>query len=293
MSKPGLLINNCYEKIIKIRFSTLERCKKMKGEMKMNFSDFKTDGFMYVLAIVIILFVIADSLFFLIRAWRRGKQLGMDTKVMKATMVQAGLFSLPAALSIVMTIVALSGALGIVLPWIRLSVIGSVTYEVPAATTAVEALGIKGGLASEITSKAGFATAAWVMTTGSVLPLVFVPIATKKIQTIGGKAENKNSALTGILTGAAFIGLMTAFTAQAITGTGDKAVLGDGAGVMSLISLLVSMLVMFILTKITKKHPNHWLESLSMPIAMFSAMIVVIILGQLLPTEITLLEWRY
>ncbi|HPZ00797.1 MAG TPA: DUF5058 family protein, partial [Clostridiales bacterium] len=95
--------------------------------------DFKTDTFIYLIATAVILFVLADSLFFLIRAYRRGKELGMEKSLMRRVMVQSGLFSLPAAISVVMTVVALSGALGIVLPWIRLSVIGSVTYEVPAA----------------------------------------------------------------------------------------------------------------------------------------------------------------
>ena len=38
---------------------------------------------LFILAGAIILFVIAQSLFFLIRAYRRGKELGIDTKQMK------------------------------------------------------------------------------------------------------------------------------------------------------------------------------------------------------------------
>lgn len=217
----------------------------------------------------------------------------MSTSTMRGVAIQSGLFSLPAAIAIVMTIVALSGALGIVLPWIRLSVIGSVSYEVPLAVTALEALGYESGLATEVTDPQAFATAAWIMTTGSIVPLLFVPFATKKIQTSVSKVASKNNALSSALTGAAFIGLMTAFTAQAITGVGDAAVLGDGAGIMSVTSLAVAMLSMFLLMKYTEKHPNHWLESLSMPIAMFIAMGVVVILGQILPTDLANFEWRY
>ncbi len=255
--------------------------------------DFKTDTFIYCVAAIVVLFVLADSLFFLIRAYRRGKELGMDKSVMKGVMVQSGLFSLPAAISVVMTVVALSGALGIVLPWIRLSVIGSVTYEVPAAVTALEAVGIKGGLASEVTDKQAFVTAAWIMTCGSIIPLVFVPIATKYIQTGVSSVASKNNFVSSTLTGSAFIGLMIAFAAKSITGVGDKAVLGDGAGIMSVTALIVSMGVMYLLVKLNNKWQNHWLESLAMPIAMFSAMLVVMILGQILPTDLATLEWRY
>ena len=42
---------------------------------------------LFILAGAIIVFVIAQSLFFLIRAYRRGKELGIDTAQMRRTMV--------------------------------------------------------------------------------------------------------------------------------------------------------------------------------------------------------------
>lgn len=255
--------------------------------------DFKTSTFMYLIAAFVVLFVLADSLFFLIRAWRRGKTLGMDTSLMKRVMVQSGLFSFPAAISIVMTVVALSGALGIVLPWIRLSVIGSVTYEVPLAVTALEAVGAKGGLVAEVTDPKAFATAAWIMTCGASIPMVIVPFATKYIQTGVSTVASKSNFVSSTLTGAAFIGLMVAFAAKAITGVGDAAVLGDGAGILSISALVVSVLTMFLLVKLNEKVKSHWLESLSMPIAMFAAMLVVVLLGRILPPDLATMEWRY
>ena len=43
---------------------------------------------------------------------------------------------------------AVSGGLGIVRPWSRLTVIGAISYEVPAAESAMEALGYTGGLSA-------------------------------------------------------------------------------------------------------------------------------------------------
>ena len=102
-------------------------------------------------------------------------------------MTQSALFSLAPAISIVATILTLSGALGIVLPWIRLTVIGAISYEVPAAESAMEALGYTGGLSAEITDPLGFSTAAWVMTLGSVMPLVIIPFAMKKFKTVSAR----------------------------------------------------------------------------------------------------------
>ena len=113
--------------------------------------DFKESGFMYALGGFIVVFVLAQSLFFLIRAWKQGKKLGLSTAIMRGTVTQSALFSLAPAISIVATILTLYGALGIVLPWIRLTVIGAISYEVPAAESAMEALGYTGGLSAEIT----------------------------------------------------------------------------------------------------------------------------------------------
>ena len=249
--------------------------------------DFKESGFMYALGGFIVVFVLAQSLFFLIRAWKQGKKLGLSTAIMRGTVTQSALFSLAPAISIVATILTLSGALGIVLPWIRLTVIGAISYEVPAAESAMEALGYTGGLSAEITDPLGFSTAAWVMTLGSVMPLVIIPFAMKKIQNSIGKAVSKNTAWADVMSAAAFIGLISA-----IVGQGDKAVLGDGAGIMSITALAVSMLSMLLFMQIEKKKKIAWLQSMAMPLAMFIGMGAVMLLAKVLPTHIAWLEWR-
>lgn len=254
--------------------------------------DFKESTFMYIIGGIVVLFVLAQSLFFLIRAWRQGKKLGMSTETLKGTVTQSALFSIAPAISIVATVLTLSGALGIVLPWIRLTVIGAIQYEVPAAESAMEALGYTGGLSTEITSPLGFSTAAWVMTLGSIMPLVIIPFALKKIQKGIGKAVNKNSAWADAMSAAAFIGLISAFVGKAIVGQGDKAVLGDGAGVLSVSALVISMVVMLGFMQIEKKKEIKWLQPLAMPLSMFIAMGAVVLIAQLLPADIAWLEWR-
>ena len=254
--------------------------------------DFKESGFMYALGGFIVVFVLAQSLFFLIRAWKQGKKLGLSTAIMRGTVTHSALFSLAPAISIVATILTLSGALGIVLPWIRLTVIGAISYEVPAAESAMEALGYTGGLSAEITDPLGFSTAAWVMTLGSVMPLVIIPFAMKKIQNSIGKAVSKNTAWADVMSAAAFIGLISAFVGRAIVGQGDKAVLGDGAGIMSITALAVSMLSMLLFMQIEKKKKIAWLQSMAMPLAMFIGMGAVMLLAKVLPTHIAWLEWR-
>ena len=49
----------------------------------MNFTPNST--VMYIIGAAVILFVLAQSVFFLVRAWRRAKELGIDTAKLKKT----------------------------------------------------------------------------------------------------------------------------------------------------------------------------------------------------------------
>ena len=56
--------------------------------------DFKESGFMYAVALGVVAFVIAQSIFFIVKAWKRGKQLGLSGEKMKNTIVSSILFTI-------------------------------------------------------------------------------------------------------------------------------------------------------------------------------------------------------
>ena len=92
----------------------------------MNFSP--NSGFLYTVAVIVIVFVLAQSLFFLIRSYRRAKVIGMDMAQVKKTIISTAIFTIAPAVSILLGVITLSKFLGLPLPWIRLSVIGAITY---------------------------------------------------------------------------------------------------------------------------------------------------------------------
>ena len=261
--------------------------------------DFKQDTFMICLGLVVVVLVLGQSVFFLLKAWKQGKKLGITGDTMKNTFITSCLFSITPALAIVATILALAPSIGTILPWIRLSVIGNLMQETTAASAAVEALG-QGGLATEVTDPGVFTTVAWVMALGSTMPLVVLPLVLKRLQKGMKKATDKiDSKLTDALSAAAFIGLIATFIARALIGKDTGSVKdgvfvsnNDGAGVMSVATLLAAVIVMIILTKIAEKFKLRWLENFAMPIAMFAALGVTILLSQVLPESIKNLEWR-
>lgn len=99
-------------------------------------------AFMYAVAVLVILFVLAQSAFFLVRAYRRALQLGISCEKLKKTIVSTAVFTIAPAISFLLGVVTLSKFLGIPLPWIRLSVVGALTYELPAATSTANALAV-------------------------------------------------------------------------------------------------------------------------------------------------------
>ncbi|MDE6020858.1 MAG: DUF5058 family protein [Ruminococcus sp.] len=254
--------------------------------------DFKEDKLMIALALCVVAFLISQAVFFLVRAIKKAKKLGIEGSVIKNTVISSSLFTIAPAISIVATVLTLSAGLGYVLPWIRMTVIGNISYEVTAATNATEAYGLIGGIANEINDPEVFATVAWVMTLGSIMPLILIPIFLKKVQNKIGKAVSKNNAWSSVMSAAAFIGLIAAFVARAIAGKGVADIAGDGAGVLSVAALVFSVVLMLILQKTADVKGWKWLESFAMPFSMIGAMALVILLAQVLPENIAFLEWR-
>lgn len=252
--------------------------------------DFKESTIMYIMGIVVVIFVISQSLFFMVKAWKRAKEIGVEGAKLKQTVISSVLFSIAPAISILATVLALAPALGIVLPWIRLSVIGNLAYETVAAENALDVLG--SSLSSEITNPRDFSTVAWTMTIGSCFPLVLLPILCRKVHKIMGKAVNKSksaSALGDILGAAAFIGIIAAFISRCIAGKPSD---GPAAGVMSVSVLLSAMIFTIALDYLCRKKQIKKLEPFVLPLAMFGAMGIAVLFTQVLPPEFTQIVWR-
>ena len=152
--------------------------------------DFKESTFMYAIALCVVAFVTLQSVFFIVKSWKHAKELGISKETLKNTVVSSILFTVAPAISILATVIVLANALGIVLPWIRLTVIGNLAYETTAAQTALEAMG--GTLTSSIADAQQFSTVAWAMTIGSIAPLLMLPFVCKKLQKKIGNAVNKD-----------------------------------------------------------------------------------------------------
>ncbi len=253
-------------------------------------TDFKESGFMYAMAAFIIGFIVVESVFFMVKAWKRARQLGISKDTLKNTVISAALFTIAPAISILATVLVLSSALGIVLPWIRLSVIGNLAYETVAASTMLEQFG--SNINIEVTDPKQFSAVMWVMTVGTTFALFLVPIFCKFIQKkIGGvvSKSEKNSKLADNVSAAAFIGIIAAFIAVSINGKSADG--SSDAGFMSIATLVSAMVIMIILESLCHKFNLKKLEMFAFPISIFAAMGVCILLTVALPESVTSFTW--
>ena len=223
----------------------------------------------YVIVAAIIALVLAQSIFFLVRAMKRAKQLGIASSTVKKTISSAAVFTIAPAVAILIGILALSKSLGVALPWLRLSVIGSITYETVAAGNALEAAGMNAG--TTITDPSIFVTVAWVMTVGIAAGLVFVPFVTKKIQAGLTNVTMKDKKWGEIFNNAMFLGMISAFLGYVFCDVG-LVFKGDTSGLIPVCVMATSAIVMAICGIAATKAKIRWLTDYALPISLVVGM---------------------
>ena len=224
---------------------------------------------LFVIVGAIIALVLAQSVFFLIRAVKRAKQLGISSSTVKKTISSAAIFTIAPAVAVLIGVVALSKSLGIPLPWLRLSVIGSITYETVAAGNALESAGLSAG--ATITDPAIYVTVAWVMTVGIAAGLVLVPFVTKKIQSGMTKMGMKDKKWGEIFNNAMFLGMISAFLGYVFCDVG-LIVKGDTSGLIPVCVMAVSAVTMAICGTIATKAKIRWLTDYALPMSLILGM---------------------
>ena len=224
---------------------------------------------LYGIVAAIIALVLGQSVFFLLRALKRAKELGIQSSTLKKTITSAALFTIAPAVAILVGVVALSKSLGVALPWLRLSVIGSITYETVAAGNALEAAGM--GAGTTITDPSIFVTVAWVMTVGIAAGLVFVPFVTKKLQSGLAKVGMKDKKWGEIFNNAMFLGMISAFLGYVFCDVGSV-VKGDTSGLIPVCVMVVSAVVMAICGLVATKAKIRWLTDYALPLSLVIGM---------------------
>jgi hypothetical protein len=226
-------------------------------------------GFMYVLVAIVIAFVILQSVAFLVKAWKRGKELGMDVRLLRKTVGSSAVFTVAPAVAILLGVIALSKALGFPLPWLRLSIIGALTYETTAAASAASAMGTT--LSQPILDAKVFTAITWVMTLGIVPGLVLVPVFGKKIENGIVKIKTKDQRWGEIFVSGLFLGMISAFLGVVFAHVGEGL-----TGWIPVFVMLSSAVIMLLCALARKAFSAKWIDDYALPISLLGGMALAI-----------------
>ncbi len=241
--------------------------------------DFSVNSpIIYTLVGIVIAVVLAQSVFFLVRAVKRAKQLEIADGVIKKTITSAILFTIAPAVAILVGVVVLSKSLGVALPWLRLSVVGSLSYELVAAKNTTAPLGLSE--TELVTSASDYVTILLVMTLSIALSLCLAPLLTKKVQSGVAKIGLKDKKWGEIFNNAMFLGMISAFLGYVFCDV-THVFSGHLEGLTPVCVMLVSAIVMAVLGIISTKFKIRWMTDYALPISLIVGMASAILFSNL------------
>lgn len=224
---------------------------------------------LYLIVGGVLLFVASGCLVFIIRSYKAGLKMGMDKKVLKKTLFSSFTFSLLPSLSILLGVIALSGNLGIPSSWLRLSVVGNLSYEAIASESAAQAIGTK--LDSSILTTSNLVTILLVMTIGicwGILCTIFIlkPYSKKCNKLLNKNKKSGEKTFADWAMVALFIGFCGTFTGSYVA----EAI--RGITFVPLLTCLVSLTVMKALQVVGRRFSLSWLDNFSLAFSMLCGM---------------------
>ena len=248
---------------------------------------------LFIMAGILVAVVLAQSVYFLVKAHRHSKVLGMDQKKVKKTIISAAVFTVAPAVAIVISVITLSRKLGLPLPWLRLSVVGSMSYETVAANNALSAIGQSLGSADALTVQQ-YVNVLLVMTISILVGIWLVPVIGKKLQKGMASLSNRDAKWADIFQGALFIGMISAFlgfvfcdvsrlwdpasrvVTQTVEGVKQTMEVSATSGLIPVCVMVISALIMVICGLLMRKPKLKWLSEYALPISLVLGMAAAI-----------------
>ena len=210
----------------------------------------------------------------------RGKEIGMPMDKLRRVVIGTAIFTVAPALAIVISVISLSKKLGIPLPWMRLSVVGAITYETPAAANALSAMGLEWADILELTATQ-YVTVAAVMTMGIMVGIWLVPVVGKRLISGMINLEKRDKKWGEIFSAALFLGMISAFLGYVFDDF-TNIFHGDLRGLIPPLVMFVSAAIMGICGLAMKKLNWRWMNDYALPISLLAGMISAIPITALL-----------
>ena len=233
----------------------------------MSYQEVSESSLLYVLVIVSLLIIAAICVYYLLLCMRKAKEMGISKQKVNEIIKSTAIFSIVPSIAIAIGLVTLVIVIGIPYAWFRLSVIGSVSYELMASNMALSAL--KLDLANADAD--AFGLIMWVMCvpiTSTVLANIFVC----KPMHLGTMRVGSGDKKWGALSQTTF---MTALLVVLIV----PMIFG---GLVGLLTFVTSALIAVVVSMLAKKTGAQWMNDFILAICLIGAMGMSIVYTNLL-----------
>lgn len=227
-----------------------------------SFSEIIDHYLLYVLAVFGVLTIILICLIFLKRSWARALEIGYTKEQLKGIARSVVSFSIIPSIPIVIGFFTLAAIMGIPWPWWRLSVVGSISYEIMATDIALNTAGVDLAAATAT----DFTLVMYVMTICILGGLVSAIFFAEKVQTGAMKLKQKDPRW-GVLANSTF--MLTIMTVLSI----PMLLVGGVSLLTFLTSLFVTALLAIIAKKLNWLWLNNYIVALSLIIALASTVL--------------------
>lgn len=233
----------------------------------MSYQEVSESSLLYVLVIVSLLIIAAICVYYLLLCMRKAKEMGISKQKVNEIIKSTAIFSIVPSIAIAIGLVTLVIVIGIPYAWFRMSVIGSVSYELMASNMALSAL--KLDLANADAD--AFGLIMWVMCvpiTSTVLANIFVC----KPMHLGTMRVGSGDKKWGALSQTTF---MTALLVVLIV----PMIFG---GLVGLLTFVTSALIAVVVSMLAKKTGAKWMNDFILAICLIGAMGMSIVYTNLL-----------
>lgn len=225
------------------------------------YMDVANSRWLWLSTVPVVSVVLLQAAIFFRRAWSDGKEIGLSDDQLRSGFKTGVISAIGPAIAVLVGMLALIATVGGPVAWMRLSVIGSVAFELPAAELGVSQFGYSLG-DGDITETA-YATAVWSMTLGGTGWLLVSAFGTPHMEKARQKLGEGKDALIPIIGAAAMLGAFAYFL------TGEVA-----AGTPETGSVAAGGLVMLVLLQIADKKEVQWLREWALGTAMLVGLLV-------------------
>ncbi|MGF3072269.1 DUF5058 family protein [Facklamia sp. P13069] len=238
----------------------------MRNNIFLNFSNGRV---LFFLCLFSMLLVVGHICVFIRRAWKEAKNVGISKNDLKQMVINSILSAILPTLSSIIFLIMLTPILGRFFSWLRLSVIGSASYEYLAADIASKALNISGINSSDISLK-NLITIMLAMSigisSGPIVNILFFKPYYSKLQ-IAAQKKKSFKQYIGI---SLMMTMMTVLLVPRVLYFENR---------LAMATTIFSAILVYILELIGRNEKVRVLKDFSYPISILAGVVFAIVLG--------------